>query len=133
MIFHQIYCRKCDLFFMAKTMKAPCIFCGKIMLAVYHKDNNFNLNSLGNAKMKKPHKTCAECRNNKPWEQNLLLCKRDGIEVCPDDSCGDFVSKENEIKGCKNCEFNIPYCIKEKLKSIIFLVLEIFVWISIKN
>ena len=60
MIFHQIYCRKCDLFFMAKTMKAPCTFCGKTMLAVYHKDNIFNI--FENVKMEnRKDKTCNDC------------------------------------------------------------------------
>lgn len=39
------------------------------------------------------HRICGECRNSKSWEQNKLLCKKDGIEVIPEDCCGDFVPK----------------------------------------
>ena len=42
----------------------------------------------------KIHRTCSECVNSKSWEQNKLLCKRDGIEVIPEDCCDDFVPKK---------------------------------------
>jgi len=42
----------------------------------------------------KTHRTCSECTNSKPWEQEKLLCKKDGIEVIPEDCCEDFVPKE---------------------------------------
>lgn len=47
MIFHQLYCRKCSLFFVMKTIKEPCPICGWTMLANYHKDNLFNKNLKG--------------------------------------------------------------------------------------
>jgi len=42
----------------------------------------------------KTHRTCNECRNSKSWEQGKLLCKKDGIEVTPNDCCENFVPKE---------------------------------------
>ena len=42
MIFHQLYCRKCALFFIMKLQKEPCPICGWMMLANYHKDNLFD-------------------------------------------------------------------------------------------
>ena len=41
----------------------------------------------------KTHRICGECRNSKPWEQEKLLCKKDGIEVISEDCCSDFVPK----------------------------------------
>lgn len=62
----------------------------------------------------KTHRTYGECRNSKLWEQNKLLCKKNGIEVILEDCCENFVPKQ--IKDCKNCGSNVSFCIKRNTK-----------------
>lgn len=44
----------------------------------------------------KTYRTCGECRNCISYKSGefSLLCKKYGVEVCADDSCENFVPKE---------------------------------------